>query len=291
METLISDVLMLANASLDLANVNFSSLLEGNLSLPFDGGLIIASVLGGTTGGPSDGVRSKIKQWHGTINEQFANINSLADIILAHQPQWTIATPRLRHLTDNRDKLQLIINKCNSSSASLDDREERDALLKSTVKFCLVDMKIWAYDLYADGIVTLEEVHKMGFLVPGERGGKREKSEESLALAVVKAVVVGTNTARITLDHSVGKNAGQVKSGWPTGVRNAVIIITADDGKTEIVHKTTSKLHNNFKMPDDAHGKTFFVKASFLKHLDDEPNFGDETMFTMPKTLADYAKG
>jgi hypothetical protein len=42
-------------------------------------------------------------------------------------------------------------------------------------------------------------------------------------------------------------------------------------------------------MPDGSHGKQFILKAAFLKHVDDEPRFGNEPTFSMPLTTADLA--
>ena len=42
-------------------------------------------------------------------------------------------------------------------------------------------------------------------------------------------------------------------------------------------------------MPDGSHGKQFIIKASFLKHVNDEPRFGNEPTFSMPLTTEDLA--
>ncbi|MDR1223104.1 MAG: hypothetical protein LBL07_09565 [Tannerella sp.] len=74
-----------------------------------------------------------------------------------------------------------------------------------------------------------------------------------------------------------------------TGVRNALIVITSSDGKTEVYRQVTSRLHNDIRMPDGSHGKQFIIKAAFLKHMDDEPRFGNEPTFSMPLTTEDLA--
>jgi hypothetical protein len=61
------------------------------------------------------------------------------------------------------------------------------------------------------------------------------------------------------------------------------------DGKTEIYRQVTSRLHNDIRMPDGLHGKQFIIKAAFLKHVDDEPRFGNEPTFSMPLTTEDLA--
>lgn len=254
------------------------------------GGLLVASTLGGSPSGDiPEAILALVRRWRGTIAEKFANVNSLVNLITANQPQWTIATPVLRQLTEKRDELQALINLCESPAASLLDRAKRDALLKSTIDICLKDIKLWAYSLYAGGILTVEDVHSLGFLLPFERGGRHGKSMATNAIAVVKVVVISTDVIRVTIDQSAGENAAQVKHGWPTGVGSAVIIITAEDGVTEVYNKSTTLLHNDIEMPKGSHGKTFFVKASFLKHLNDTPRFGNRAMVTMPKTAEDFA--
>jgi hypothetical protein len=91
------------------------------------------------------------------------------------------------------------------------------------------------------------------------------------------------------IDQSAGENAAQVKHGWPPGVKTALIVITAADGKTEIHRQFTTRLHNDIRMPDGSHGKQFIIKASFLKHINDEPRFGSEPTFSMPLTTEDLA--
>jgi hypothetical protein len=44
-------------------------------------------------------------------------------------------------------------------------------------------------------------------------------------------------------------------------------------------------------MPDDSHGKQFFIKASFLHHIDDAPRFIPQPTFSMPLTTEDLAAG
>jgi hypothetical protein len=42
-------------------------------------------------------------------------------------------------------------------------------------------------------------------------------------------------------------------------------------------------------MPDGSHGKQFIIKASFLRHVNDEPRFGNEPTFSIPLTTEDLA--
>jgi hypothetical protein len=75
----------------------------------------------------------------------------------------------------------------------------------------------------------------------------------------------------VVIDRSAGENAAQVVHGWPSGVKHALIVITAVDGRKEVYRQLTTRLHNDIRMPDGSHGKQFILKAAFLKHVDDKP--------------------
>jgi hypothetical protein len=182
-----------------------------------------------------------------------------------------------------------LINKCRTNLASAADRELRNTLLKSTVGLCLVQVKIWAYGEFSAGIMTADDVHLLGFLLPGETGGHHSRTEATDVVAEVKVKVVNEDFIRVVVDQSGGENAAQVVHGWPDGTKNALIVITSADGKTEVYRQVTSRLHNDIRMPDGSHGKQFIIKAAFLKHVDDDPRFGNEPTFSMPLTTEDLA--
>jgi hypothetical protein len=137
--------------------------------------------------------------------------------------------------------------------------------------------------------MTADDVHLLGFLLPGETGGYHDRTEATDVTAEVKVKVVNEDFIRAVVDQSAGENAAQVVHGWPAGVKNALIVITSADRKTEVYRQVTSRLHNDIRMPDGSHGKQFIIKAAFLKHVDDEPRFGNEPTFSMPLTTEDLA--
>jgi hypothetical protein len=63
--------------------------------------------------------------------------------------------------------------------------------------------------------------------------------------------------------------------------------ITVADGVTEVLSLPTTHLHNNIRMPDGSYGKQSLIKASFLRHIDDELRFGPQPIFSMPLTMED----
>jgi hypothetical protein len=114
--------------------------------------------------------------------------------------------------------------------------------------------------------------------------------EANVVQAEVKANVLSASSVRIVVDQAADKNAGQVAHGWPTGVKHVLIVITTDNGKTEVYRGITSRLHNKIDIPEGFAGKMFLVKAAFLKHTNDKPEFLAETTFTMPFTFDDLTK-
>jgi hypothetical protein len=231
-----------------------------------------------------------IQRWHGvSTGEIFSSINNLVETIVSHQPAWNIPAELLAQLIEDRDKLQTLIEKCRSVSGSMADRTYRDSLLRSTVSLCRNEVKIWAYSAFSAGVLTATDVHQLGFLLPSEHGGKRVRTKATDALAEVKIYVINADVVRVTIDNAAGANAARVKHGWPHGVKYAMIVIIAGDGKTEVYRELTTHLHNDIRMPDGSHGKQFIVKAAFLKHINDEPKFGADQTFSMPATTEDLA--
>ncbi|MDR2140045.1 MAG: hypothetical protein LBP50_10930 [Tannerella sp.] len=267
-------------------NTFFASLFEAELLIPSGVSLALGVA---AHAGITEGVRQNTRRWHGGIDDRFAAINNLVGLITAHQPAWTIPADLLDLLTGNRDRLQTMINHCRTSQASTADRERRNTLLKNTVALCVTRGKIWAYTQYAAGILTVDDVHHLGFLLPGETGGHHARKEATDAVAEVKVKIINEDFIHVVIDRSAGENAAQVAHGWPTGVKQALIVITAADGKTEIIRQMTVNLHNDIRMPEGSHGKQFIIKAAFLRHVNDEPRFGNEPTFSMPLTTADLA--
>jgi hypothetical protein len=253
-------------------------------------GVALALAVGAVVlGSIPEGVLASIRKWHGSIDEQFGNIDNLVNLVTEHQPQWMMPPDLFMQLTDSHNQLQTLINKCRTNAASTADRTLRNSLLKSTVGLCLLQVRIWAYGQFTAGILTADDVHLLGFLLPGESGGHHDRTEATDVTAEVKVKVINEDNIRVVIDQSAGENAAQVAHGWPSGVSNALLVVTAADGKTEILRQMTTRLHNDVRMPAGSHGKQFIIKASFLKHVNDEPRFGNEPTFSMPLTTEDLA--
>ncbi|MDR1258347.1 MAG: hypothetical protein LBK65_03565 [Tannerellaceae bacterium] len=289
MNSLIEIFASLAGILFEHVGAFFSLFSDSGLLPSAGGGVTLALALGATGhGNISEGVLADIRKWHGSINDQYGRIDNIL-IQSESQTSWSLPMTMAAELTNNRDRLQTLISRCRSSQSSKTEREMRNALLRSTVGYCLMDVKVWAHGEFTAGLMTAEDVHLLGFLLPGETGGYHRKVEATDAVAQVKVKVITADIIRVVIDHSSGENAGPVAHGWPPGVRHALIVIISDDGKTEIYRQPTTRLHNDIRMPDGSHGKQFMIKASFLKHLNDEPRFGAEPTFSMPLTTEELA--
>jgi hypothetical protein len=251
----------------------------GTVSMAFAGGITRSTIPGETL--------AAARRWHGTIDEQFSNIDKLVVTIQAHSAWGT--PPQFSQVVTNLGQLRTLIPKCKSSSASGDDRLLRNVLLKTTVALCLMQIKLWAYTQYNSGIMTISDLYSLGFLLPGESGGFHGHSMATEVAAEVKVTVLSADMIRTVIDQASNDNAALVAHGWPDGVRQALIVITSDDGKTEVYRQHTNRLHNDIRMPDGSHGKQFVIKAAFLRHPNDEPVFGPQPTFTMPYSTEDLA--
>jgi hypothetical protein len=280
----------LVSTIFDHVNMFLTSLSEMVFQPETGSGVAFALAFGAVTYGViPEGVLASIRKWHGSIDEQFGNINNLVSLVTEHQQQWMMPPDLYAELTGNHSQLQTLINKCRTSAASAANRTLRNSLLKSTVGLCLLQVRIWAYGQFTAGILTADDVHLLGFLLPGESGGHHDRTEATDEVAEVKVKVINEDNIRVVIDRSAGENAEQVTHGWPSGVHNALVVITASDGTTEVYRQMTTRLHNDIRMPDGSHGKQFIIKASFLRHINDEPRFGNEPTFSMPLTTEDIA--
>jgi hypothetical protein len=232
------------------------------------------------------GELANAKRWHGSIDDQYTNIDNVV-VAATENPGWGMPTDMLTKLTERRDTLRALISKCRNSTASQDDRADRNFLLKATVGYCVTQVKVWALGLYMADVITLRQLNSLGFLAPGQTAGYRGHSEATRIKAEVKVKILGADLIRVIVDQSSEEDAAHVVRGWPHGVRQVLIVILAADGTTEVLRKMSSHLFNDIRMPDGSRGKQFIIKAAFLKHLDDEPNFGDQPTFSMPLQTED----
>jgi hypothetical protein len=248
-------------------------------------GLTLAAMLGVI----SEGARSNMRNWHGNLDQKVGCIDNVVTLLAANQPTWAMPTELYGQLTAQHSQLQALVSKCRTNAASTSDRMHRDTLLKATVDLCLLQVKVWAHGQFVAGVLTADDVHDLGFLLPNEHGGRHARTQATDILAEVKVKVINEDIIRVVIDQSAGENAAQVVNGWPSGVHNALIVVETADGMTEVYRQMTTRLHNDIVMPPGSRGKQFIVKASFLKHVDDVPRFGNEPTFSMPLNTEDLA--
>jgi hypothetical protein len=234
-------------------------------------------------------VIAHIRYWHGNMTQQFGNVNNLVNTLVNKETAWSVPQAMLKTLTDERDQLATLIALCSSVNGSSASRASRNSMLKNAVGLCLTEVKTWAHTQFYYNVLTADDVHLLGFFVPGETGGHHDRKDPTNALAEVKVRVVNTEFINVVIDQASNENSALVVSGWPKGVHQALIVILDADGKNEVYRKETTRLHNEIKMPEGSKGKMFIIKAAFLRHIDDEPKFGAEPTFFMPLTTEDLA--
>jgi hypothetical protein len=231
-----------------------------------------------------------IRGWRKTLDSKYNCIHNVTNLLVELDKKTTVPKDMLDYLVTNRARLAALFSTCNSTASSADSRQQRNTLLREMVDYNLLTVRIFLYSLFAKGILTAADVHSMGFLLPNERGGARARSKPTAELAEVKVTTAALDTLHVVFDRLAGKAAGRRSSGWPKGVRVALIIILSGDGQTEVVRHFTSRLHNTITMSKDTRGKMFIAKAAFLKHTDDEPVFNSESVFMMPMTTEDLVR-
>ncbi|MDR0733703.1 MAG: hypothetical protein LBF08_06560 [Dysgonamonadaceae bacterium] len=291
MKTIIGNSIFFAGVVFGLVCLFFACFPAWGVFLPDGEVFTIAFAMGAVTyANISDEIIANIRRWHGTIDEQFSNIDNLFNLLKDNGTQWSVPEEMLSNLTDHRNELADLIPKCRSNRASTLDRNMRNGLLKSTVGFCLTQIKAWVYTQHYAGVLTVEDVHALGFFLPGETGGFHSRKEATDALAEVKVKVINEDFIHVVVDQAAGENAALVNHGWPQGVTMAVIVIRSVDGNTEVYNKTTTHLHNKIEMPKGSRGKQFAIKAAFLRHVDDAPTFGPAPTFSMPLSTDDLVE-
>jgi hypothetical protein len=229
------------------------------------------------------------RRWHSNAGNKMINLENMTGELLRNQETWKVPDSITDKMTKGMETLNALVQKCKSPTGSPADREMRDALLSELVIFARQGVRNWAYGRYFDGVLTRKDIHAMGFLLVGETSGNRERAEPTRALASVKVGILDANSIFVIIDQAALENAALSKGGWPRGVHEALIVIIAADGVTEVVRKMTRTLHNEILMPEGSRGKIFIIKASFMKHPDDEPHFGNSPTFAMPLTTEDLA--
>jgi hypothetical protein len=228
-----------------------------------------------------------MKRWHGGINDRYENVANAADLLKMNGDAWNVPTDMNTGMNTSKNQIHSLIDLSDSSRGASADRTLRNKLLRSAVKYCLHDVKSWALEQYRLGVLTDVDVHMLGFLLPGERGGRQERTGGTNVLPSVKIKVINADRIRVVVDPAVDENAAQVAHGWPGGVHYVLLSITSVETGEEIFHKLTTRLHNDVDMPQGSHGKQFAVQAAFLVHVDDVPVFNDGATFSMPVTTRD----
>jgi hypothetical protein len=228
---------------------------------------------------------SHTRRWHGTADKKFINIFDLVKIVKNNQTTWKMPDEMYNTLTSNYDQLHKLISLCKTTFGSKNDRMRRDALLRETVFMCRFYVKMWAYGRFAEGVMNASDIHGLGFLMPGENGGRHKRKLPTDHKPHVTVTTLGSDAIHINIFNT--NDEVIVLHGWPEGVRNALFVVETPDGKQEILRRFTTKRHNRVEIPDGHHGEQLTVRAAFLRHVADTPLFGPTAYFTLPIETTD----
>jgi hypothetical protein len=292
MNYLSMDLIPMVGTIADHVSPLLSSLFnDGHLLVAGSGTVLAMPFATPVVGNTAEVYINRLKMWHGSIADQMSNINMLYNTLSVDpKSSWDIPTGLVPELKSHITTLDALIKLCDTPDGTAKDRADRNTELATTVHLCITTIKYWAFHEYSLGHMTADDIHRMGFVLPGERSGHQSRAAATVAKAEVKAHPISADDVRVVVDQAAEENAGQVEHGWPHGIRLALIVILDKEGTTEIHREVTTRLHNIIRMPEGSRGQMFFVKAAFLKHPNDVPKFSYETSFTMPYLTDDIAK-
>jgi hypothetical protein len=231
-------------------------------------------------------VLTSIRLWHGSIAQKFEAIQNDYDRLNDAKTQWKVPTEMLTKLQGYVELLRLYINK-GRTSLSAEDRSYRNEIMHEALLYCLFDVKIWVYGQAVAKVIAPSDVHLLGYLLPGEQGGKRGRTEATDIEAEAKVLSIGMDHIKVIVDTAGKKAAAPVAHSFPEGVKFALIVVMTADGR-EILRITISKVHTDIHIPEEYRGQQLIIKAAFLKHHDDDPKFGTaQATLLMPKSVED----
>jgi hypothetical protein len=181
MEHMLNFIITLTDTASDLAEMLFSAFPDARWFSTPGSGIVFSLAAGAAfTNGDTEDIAG-VRLWRSGIADRFSAIDNLVNIIRVRQSTWAVPDNMFSQLIVNRNRLQELINRCNSSTASCADREQRDTLLKSTINLCLTHVKTWVHNEFAAGTLTAEDVHLLGFLLPDETNRHRRTKDSDTA--------------------------------------------------------------------------------------------------------------
>jgi hypothetical protein len=133
MTNLLQILILLADNFSGFVNVLLASAINpGSFLIVFAAAVITYSDI------PAEALAAA-RRWHGTIDDQFSNIDNLVTMIQRHSA-WRTPPSVFSQILTNRTQLAALIQKCRSTQGSSADRNLRSVLLKLTVGMCLAQV-------------------------------------------------------------------------------------------------------------------------------------------------------
>ena len=107
MNNLLEISILLVNTIFDHANLFLSSLSEAIFQPESGSGVALAFALGVVAySSIPEGVLANIRKWHGSIDQQFGNIDNLVSLVTEHQPAWAMPSDLFTELTGNHSQFK-----------------------------------------------------------------------------------------------------------------------------------------------------------------------------------------
>jgi hypothetical protein len=234
----------------------------------------------------SEALHTVVKNWHGSLDAQFTNIENLYSGLQALQPTWGVPMQLMTVLADKVPLLEKAVMKCRERNAGPVDFDIRRSLTKELVDFSLDTARNIVFGAYGQKEITIHDVHRLGFMLMSESGGAHGRAIPNKVQAEAKVQVMDYSNINLVVDKASHEDAGPVTEGWPEGAKTVKVLISDIHGK-EVLQLMSAHLHTQIHLPDWVRGKQLVLRAAFLKHVDDEPVYSNEVTFTMPLMIRD----
>jgi hypothetical protein len=134
--------------------------------------------------------------------------------------------------------------------------------------------------------MSIIDLNDLGFELPEQRGGHKERKAPYEGIAEVNVKVDAMDSILITVDNAENKHSNKTRRSKPKGV--AYVIYTVSDANgNEIFRSIDTRTQIQVKLDPKYRGRVLRVNAAFLTHTNDTPNFSMPQTVSMPHGLDD----
>jgi hypothetical protein len=166
-------------------------------------------------------------------------------------------------------------------------RGYRKKKFKEMLMYVLGEVRAWAISATAvTKKMSLEDLNDLGFALPGQFGGHHDRKAPYDGIAEVNAKVDAMDSILITVDNAENKLGNRTKGSKPENIR-IVLYTVADENGEPIEHIINTHSQIQVKVDSKYRGHILFVRAAFLAHPNDLPNFNEPVIVSMPRDVQD----